>query len=95
MFETTLRFCDSAGKAHPSNSPPSMAMKIQWVREMLRRNRVMLFGASADPGPGNKGGGRDRLYSGAAVEVPVLFVPRWGLAKDAVRERFAEWFVRP
>jgi hypothetical protein len=82
-----------------------MAMKIQWVREMLRRNRVMLFGASADPGPGNKGGGRDRLYSkgggrdrlysGAAVEVPVLFVPRWGLAKDAVRERFAEWFVRP
>ena len=56
MLETTFRFWDSAGKAHPSTSPPSMAMKIQWVREMLRRNRVMLIGASADPGPGNKGG---------------------------------------
>jgi hypothetical protein len=43
-------------------------MKIQWVRDMLRRSRVMLNEASADPGPGNKGGGtgigRDRLRSG-------------------------------
>lgn len=39
-------------------------MKIQWVREMLRRSRVMLTEASADLGPGNKGGGRDRLWGG-------------------------------
>ena len=64
MLETTFRFWDSAGKAHPSASPPSMAMKIQWVREMLRRNRVMLIGASADPGLGNKGGGKGRAVFG-------------------------------